>query len=84
MAKLPGKKIDAERTWDAVARKYLDMFEVVIRLRASRLRRDDGNWLAGNWWHFTFDRINRIYRIKTWKCSGRPNRRGLRTEGGGR
>jgi hypothetical protein len=50
LAKLPGKKIDAELTWDAVARKFLDMFEEAILLRASRLRRDDGNWLAGNWW----------------------------------
>jgi hypothetical protein len=25
------------------------MFEEAILLRASRLRRHDGNWLAGNW-----------------------------------
>jgi hypothetical protein len=40
--------------------------------------------VASYGWHFTFDRINRIYRIKTWKCIGQRNRRGLRTEGVGR
>jgi hypothetical protein len=42
LAKLPGKKIDAELTWDAVAKKYLELFEEAILLRASRLRRDEG------------------------------------------
>ena len=46
MAKLPGKKIDAELTWDAVAKKYLEMFEEVILLRASRLQRDESAYLC--------------------------------------
>ena len=60
------KKIESELTWDAVARKYLEMFEEAILLRASRLRRDEGKAAvtscdpptrlarlrrdAGNWW----------------------------------
>ena len=28
------QKIEAELTWDAVAKKYLEMFEEAIRLRA--------------------------------------------------
>ena len=34
MAKRPGKKIDAELTWDAVAKKYLEMFEEAGRSSA--------------------------------------------------
>ena len=43
MGEAARKKIEAELTWDAVAKKYLEMFEEAIRLRASQLRRDDGN-----------------------------------------
>jgi hypothetical protein len=34
LAKLSGKKIDAELTWDAFAWKYVQMFEEAIRLHA--------------------------------------------------
>ena len=37
------KKIEADLSWDAVAKKYLEMFEEAIRLRAPRLRRDCGS-----------------------------------------
>jgi glycosyltransferase involved in cell wall biosynthesis len=40
------KKIEAELTWNAVAQKYLELFEEATLLRASRLRRDESAYLC--------------------------------------
>jgi glycosyltransferase involved in cell wall biosynthesis len=37
------KKIEAELTWDAVAKKYLEMFEEAIRLRAGAATASEGS-----------------------------------------
>ena len=52
-----GEKIEADLPWDALAKKYLEMFEEAILLRAARLRRDESAYLrwrgygvtCGNW-----------------------------------
>ena len=51
MAKLPGKKIEADLTWDAVAKKYLEMFEEAILLRAGAAPASDDSAYLCAWFH---------------------------------